>query len=104
MEDIRGKGGVSGHGTSGPKRARRSPGTGTHTARSPYTPTAPAVAHVVLEAIEDRLPGLQLPQGDGLITAHTYRGAHENHHAPPTVAAMSANTPTVATIMKMQVR
>jgi hypothetical protein len=37
------------------------------------------------KAIEDRLPGLQLPQGDGLITAHTYRGAHENRHAPLTV-------------------
>lgn len=43
----------------------------------PYNRTAAAVAHVVLEAIEDRLPVWACWQGDKLIQARNYRQPHQ---------------------------
>jgi hypothetical protein len=43
----------------------------------PYTRTAAAVAHVVLEAIEHRLPVWACSKGGDLIQARSYRGPHQ---------------------------
>ena len=43
----------------------------------PYSRPAAAVAHVVLEAIEHRLPGWACWKGDKLIQSRSYRGPHQ---------------------------
>ena len=43
----------------------------------PYSRTAAAVAHVLLEAIEDRLPVWSRMKGDNLIQSRSYREPHQ---------------------------